>query len=99
MTADAETIKADAMELFEVFLRAGWTDGLPVISPTVRRVAEFVECSGWEFDDVIAEIPPFGGAATVEKIAANAVMAGCVPEHMPVLIAALEAATDPAMNL
>jgi hypothetical protein len=62
-------------------------------------VAEFVERSGWEVGDVIAEIPPLGGAATVEKIAANAVMAGCVPEHMPVLIAALEAATDPAMNI
>ena len=98
MTA-AEIIQSDAMELFETCVRAGWTDGLPVIPPTAERVAEFVERSGRKSGDVIAEIPPLGGAATVEKIAANAVMAGGVPEHMPVLIAALEAAMDPSLNI
>lgn len=92
-------IKFDMMELFEIFIKAGWTDGLPVVPPTARRVAEFVERSRRRPGDLIAEVPPLGGAATIEKIAANAVMAGCVPEHMPVLITALEAATDPAMNI
>lgn len=97
MTADAETITA--MEMFDICARAGWTDGLPVIPPTDRLVAKFVERSGRKGGDVIAEMPPLGGAATVEKIAANAVMAGGVPEHMPVLIAALEAAMDPSLNI
>ncbi|GAA4564077.1 hypothetical protein [Planotetraspora kaengkrachanensis] len=99
MTSDIGIVTSDVLELLETCFRAGWTDGLPVIPPTALRVAEFVEHSGRKSGDLIAEIPPLGGAATVEKIAANAVMAGCVPEHMPVLIAALEAATDPAMNI
>jgi len=99
MATEILSHEVDAMTLFETCLAAGWTDGLPVIPPTGRRVAEFVERSGREAGEVIAEIAPLGGAATTEKIAANAVMAGCVPAHMPVLIAAVEAATSPAMNI
>jgi hypothetical protein len=96
---DATNVAADAMDLFEICLEAGWTDGLPVIPPSRRRVAEFVERSGRPANEIVAEVAPLGGAATVEKIAANAVMAGCTPAHMPVLIAAMEAATDPSMNI
>jgi hypothetical protein len=96
---ESVTIEPDAMDLFEDFLNSGWTDGLPVIPPTARRVAEFVERTGRPAGDVVAEIAPLRGEATVEKIAANAVMAGCLPSYMPVLIAALEAVTDPAMNI
>ncbi|WP_156046515.1 hypothetical protein [Rhodococcus wratislaviensis] len=94
-----EEIAADALDMFETFVSAGWTDGLPVIPPTARRVAEFVERAGRGADEVVAEVAPLGGAATTEKIAANAIMAGCTPDYMPVLIAALQAATDPAMNI
>lgn len=96
---ESTTDTRDAMDLFEAFLDAGWTDGLPVIPPTARRVAEFVERTGRPGRDVVAEVAPLRGEATVEKIAANAVMAGCTPAHMPVLLAAIEAATDPAMNI
>ena len=99
MTAGSAAIETDPLELFELLSTAGWSDGLPVIPPTARRVAEFVERSGREADDVIAAIPPLCGAATVEKIAANAVMAGCEPAYMPVLITAIEAVMDPAMNI
>ncbi|MFI5613422.1 hypothetical protein [Amycolatopsis sp. NPDC051903] len=99
MTTEMLGREADPMDLFELHVAAGWTDGLPIIPPTARRVAEFVERSGRAGDEVIAEIAPLGGAATTEKIAANAVMAGCVPEHMPVLIAAIEAAAAPSMNI
>ena len=60
---------------------AGWTDGLPVVPPTVERVRDFVDASGRSALDVVGEIPPRGGRATVEKLAANAVMAGCLPEY------------------
>jgi hypothetical protein len=97
--AESMRVEPDAMELFETFLDAGWSDGLPVIPPTAHRVAEFVERTGRPAGEVVAEIAPLRGEATVEKIAANAVMAGCPPEHMPVLLAALEAASDPSMNV
>lgn len=99
MTAQIDEQEADALDMFEKILAADWTDGLPIIPPTRRRVAEFVERSGHAADEVIAEIAPLRGAATTEKIAANAVMAGCEPAHMPVLITALRAATDPSMNI
>jgi hypothetical protein len=99
MTIEIQDEYIDALATFETLVKAGWTDGLPVIAPTAKRVAEFVERAGRHADEVIAEIPPLGGPATTRKLAANAVMAGCEPAHMPVLIAAVEAATDPAMNV
>ena len=97
--AESMRVEPDAMELFETFLDAGWSDGLPVIPPTAHRVAEFVERTGRPASEVVSEIAPLRGEATVEKVAANAVMAGCLPEYMPVLLAALEAASDPSMNV
>ena len=99
MTVEIEEERTDTLATFAKFVKAGWTDGLPVIAPTARRVAEFVERTGRDADEVVAAIPPLGGAATIRKLAANAVMAGCEPAHMPVLIAAVEAAVDPAMNI
>ena len=76
-----------------------WGDGLPVVPPTPDRVKRFVEASGRDPKEVIGVIPVRRGQATVEVIAANAVMAGCAPEYMRVVIAAVKAATRPEVNL
>src|SRR5882672_10075925 len=77
----------------------GWTDGLPIIPATPERVAEFVAASGRPADEVIGIITPRKGPATVGAIAVNAVMAGCRPEYMPVVIAAVEGLTAPGFPL
>jgi hypothetical protein len=81
------------------FFGRGWGDGLPIVPPIVRRVREFVAAAAREPDELIARIAPRWGAATVEVIAANAVMAGCLPEHMPVVIAGIEAIGREGYNL
>ena len=81
------------------FVRRGWSDGLPLVPPTEARVAAMVGGSGTRGEQVIGEVAPKMGVATVEAIAVNAVMAGCLPEHMPVLVAAVQAMTDPLFNL
>jgi hypothetical protein len=80
------------------FLAEGWSDGLPIVPPTHARVRRFVEASRREPAAVVAVLPPAMGIATVEKVAVNAVMAGCRPEYMPLLCTALEAVSDPAFN-
>ena len=77
----------------------GWTDGLPVVPPTEGRVLRMLVGTGRAPDETVAWIPPRRGRATVERIAINAVMAGCRPEYLAVLIAAVEALADPAFNL
>jgi len=77
----------------------GWTDGLPVVPPTPERVEAMLAGTALAPSTLIAKVPPAWAAATVEKIAVNAVMAGCLPEYMPVIIAAVRAMTDPALNL
>jgi hypothetical protein len=78
---------------------AGWGDGLPLIPPTESRVREHVAASGRHPDEVVGEVPPRGGRATVEKIAVNAVMAGAPAVSMPLLVAAIDAMCDPQFNL
>jgi len=70
----------------------GWTDGLPVVPPTRERVLRMMQGTQRESEEVIGIIPPNYGKCTVEKAAINAVMAGCKPEYLPVVIAAIEAA-------
>jgi len=70
------------------------TDGLPAVPPTAARVAAAVAASGRPRDELVAEMPPNFGRATVERIAVNAVMAGCRPEYLPVVLAAVEAVCD-----
>jgi hypothetical protein len=77
----------------------GWTDGLPIVPPTEDEVREFLRETDRDPRDVVAVLPPRQGEATVERIAINAVMAGCRPDAMPVIIAAIEAMADPAFNL
>lgn len=76
-----------------------WSDGLPIVPPTVERVERMLVATKRDRYEVVAQVAPGYGAATVERIAINAVMAGCDPECLPVLIAATEAVADPEFNL
>ena len=87
------------VELNELYYERGWTDGLPIIPPTEAAVAAMLRGADREPDEVVAVLPPRQGEATVERIAINAVMAGCLPEYLPVVLAAVAAVADPALNL
>src|SRR5688572_6024408 len=87
------------MDALEQLFARGVTDGLPVVVPTRERVEAAVAASGRKADEVIALVAPQLGRATVEKIAVNAVMAGCLPEYLPVVIAGVEALCDEAFAL
>lgn len=78
-------------EINEFFYRNGWTDGLPIIPPTEVRVEKMLSKTKRKPQDSLGPMPPGGGGATIEKIAINAVMAGCLPEYMPLIITAIEA--------
>jgi hypothetical protein len=84
---------SDADPIEALFAR-GVTDGLPAVPPTAARVAAAVAATGREAEEVVAEVPPRFGRATVQKVAINAVMAGCRPEYLPVVLAAVEAMCD-----
>ena len=86
-------------QINRVFHERGWTDGLPIIPPTEELVARMVDASHLPGDEVLGVMPPGNGAVTVEKLAANAVMAGAGPEHMPVVLAAVRAALRPEFNI
>jgi hypothetical protein len=88
-----------APDPFETLYALGVTDGLPVVPPTRERVAAAVAGCGRDAGELIARVPPNFGRATVEKIAINAVMAGCRPEYLPVVIAGVEAMCDEAFDL
>lgn len=83
----------------ELFLRRGWTDGLPVVAPTLARVKAALRFTSLGPAEVLGEVEPLKGLATTERVAANAVMAGCRPEYLPVVLAAVECLLDPAFNL
>ena len=83
----------------EICFERGWTDGLPVTPPTDERILRMLKGTTRPPSEVVGRIPPYLAECTVEKVAINAVMAGCKPEYMPVLLAALEAALDPLFTL
>ncbi len=90
---------ADPAELQLWFFERQLSDGFPIIAPTPAAVAEMVAGSRSSAGDLVGIIPPRLGMATVEQIAVNAVMAGCRPQYMPVLITAVEAMLEPRFNL
>ena len=99
-SGDTTTVQWDsALEAIERCYELGWTDGLPVVPPTEQRVKEFIGHSGRSSDEVVGELPERRREITVDKVAANAVMAGCLPEYMPVVLAATEAMLEPIFNL
>ncbi|MBX9608716.1 MAG: hypothetical protein K2Y51_21025 [Gammaproteobacteria bacterium] len=90
---------ADADAALELLHELGCTDGLPVVIPTADKVARLVLASGLDGDIELGDMGPANGVATVEKVACAAVMAGCLPDHMPVVVAAVRAVCQPAFDL
>ncbi len=90
----------DSIEtVYGLYYERGWTDGLPIIPPTPERVQAMLAPSGRDPQEPIARLAPRQGVATIEKIAVNAVMAGCLPEYLPVIVAAVQAVAEEKFNL
>ncbi len=90
---------ADADDEVEALYRLGVTDGLPVVPPTPERVLRMLQGTTRAPDEVVAVVPPDLVEVSVEKVAINAVMAGCLPEHLPWVIAAVEAICTDEFNI
>ena len=89
----------DASQVVEEYLARGWTDGLPIVPPTPDLVRRFLVGAGRSPTDILGTEPTKGRVITAEKVAVNAVMAGCLPEYFPVVVAAVEALCEPEFNL
>ena len=101
----AHTLRARRIDLaeledeIELAFERGWSDGLPVVPPTEKRVLAMLDGTTRAPDDIVAVVPPDMAECSVEKVAINAVMAGCKPEYLPVVLAALEAACTDEFNV
>lgn len=84
---------------FEFMFDQGFSDGLPLVPPTPERVIRMLSGTARDPQAVVAVMPPNMGLATVEKIAINAVMAGCRPEYLPVILASVEAVCTDEYNI
>jgi hypothetical protein len=91
-----DTLEAIAV-MNKFFLEKGWSDGFPIMPPTRQAVERMLSGTSLNANKSICLLEPAFGMATVEKVAINAVMAGCQPEHLPVVITALKCLADPAM--
>ena len=90
---------ADLEAAVEVCFENKWTDGLPVVPPTRGAIERILAYLKRDPAEVVGVVPPRSGVATIEKIAINCVMAGCKPEYVPIVIAALEAVLEEKFNL
>lgn len=97
VTPTAARHEVDLERAIDECYERGWSDGLPVVPPTAERVEAMLRGRGGGVS--VGAVPPLGGVATLEKIAANAVMAGCLPQYFPVVHAAVEAVLQPEFNL
>ena len=103
--ASGSRLRARQIELgadedpFEFMFERGLTDGLPVVPPTPERVMRMLSGTRRDPQEVIATVPPNLAPLTIEKVAANAVMAGCRPEYLPVVIAVLEGVCTDEFNI
>lgn len=86
-------------EIEDIFENEGWTDGLPIIPPTLKAVESFLANCPREPDEVLGVLPPLNCEATIWNVAVNGVMAGCRSEYMPLLVAIVEAILDPVFRL
>jgi hypothetical protein len=90
---------AAAEDEFEAMFDRGWTDGLPVVPPTEERVMRMLAATTRAPSDVVAVVPPDLVEVTIEKVAINAVMAGCKPEYFPWVLTAVEAVCNDTFNI
>src|SRR5690606_5970731 len=89
---DPSTLDPEAaLQAIEYCYEQGWSDGLPLVPPTETRLAEFLAQTAKAPDEVIAVAEHLGTEVTVQQAALNAIMAGCLPEYFPVLLAGIEA--------
>jgi hypothetical protein len=86
-------------ELVDDYFARGWTDGLPVVPPTPAAVEAGLEYAGLDPGQVIGTVPSWDVVIDAEHVAINAVMAGCKPEYLPVVVAAVTALTQPEQNV
>ena len=94
-----DLVTGTAKEISRIFYKRGWTNGQPIEIPTREAVDEMLRGTDLPADHIVAYLPPKMGAATVEKIAVNAVMAGCLPTYLPILIAAVKGCLDHRISL
>ena len=85
----------DPLDLIEAYFERGWTDGLPVVPPTEKAIAQMLAGAGLRGDEIIGEVRERGVVVSAEKLAINAVMAGCRPEYLPVVVAAVRGPCHP----
>jgi hypothetical protein len=97
--ARAVALRGTYDEVFDGFVDRQWSDGLPVVPPTRERVTAFLAHVVRDAEDVIGVLLPANREATIWNVAVNGVMAGCRPEHMPILVAAAEAVADPVFRV
>jgi len=90
---------ADAFEANELFQKNGWTDGLPIVPPTEAGVLRFLEAASLAPGDLIGVEPVRRRRITAEKVAIAALMAGCLPEYMPVVVAVIRAMCEPEFGM
>lgn len=93
------SLDRDVATVSDFYYDHGYSDGLPVVPPTVPRVEEMLAGGRRAGSDELGAMPPSNAIATVADVAACAVMAGCQPEYFPVVLAAVEALLDPEFNL
>ena len=89
----------DHFDEFEFFLEKPWSDGLPVVTPTEERISKMISATGRHPDEIIGPIPPAMEIATVASVATHAVMAGCKPEYLPVVLGATELMLQSEFNV
>lgn len=96
--AERFKFKGTVEDINRMFFEKGWSLGIPIIPPTPGRVEKMLKGTSRSPDEVLWEVPPRNGVLTVELVATHAVMAGCKPEYMPLLIAVIEAMAVPDYN-
>ena len=100
LTLNAREIEVPSgVDPIEIAYDRGWSDGLPIVPPTDIRIAQMLSGTTRRPDEVIGVVPPNLIECTIEKVAINAVMAGCRPEYLPVVLAAIEGALKPEFSM
>jgi hypothetical protein len=98
-TSEKVTVDDSIEAVNNLYIEKGWSDGLPIIPPTQQNVEKMLMGTKRDPAEVLSKMPPGWGEATIEKVAINAVMAGCLPEYLPVIITAVEAMCDEKFRL
>jgi hypothetical protein len=99
ITASILSAPRDSSQFFDFVTARGWSDGLPMLPPTRDAVKTMMAAAGLPPETLLGTIPPLNGMATIQKVAANAVMAGCAPEYFPVVVAAVKGMLREGFNL